>query len=151
MRFNDLAFAAHAVVMSLVAYSQFWGVLWGFKVGEGQRVSRPVAGIFFGSLIAVIVVVLTVLTKGRDGGSDAYGWAWIDVVSGQRGVFLLSWYLSNSELDIRHRLREARGYLREVHPTSLGELQETVYGWLEHLSDLVGHQWRRFVYSTARS
>ncbi|KAI9876896.1 MAG: hypothetical protein M1830_005377 [Pleopsidium flavum] len=80
VRFNDLAFAAHAVVMSSLAYSQFWGGLWGFTVGKRQRVSMPVAGIFWGSLVAVSGVVLTVVGKGRDGGRDASGWAWIDVI-----------------------------------------------------------------------
>lgn len=81
VRFNDLAFAAHGFVMTLIAYSQFWSVLWGFKVGGRQRVSKPVAGIFCGCLLAVIVVIMTVVAKGTDAGANASGWAWIDVVS----------------------------------------------------------------------
>jgi len=78
--FNDLAFAAHAVVLSVLTYSQFWSSLWGFKVGKLQKVSRPIAGIFWGSLIAILVVILLVRTRGRDGGRDPTGWAWIDVI-----------------------------------------------------------------------
>lgn len=86
VRFNDLAFAAHGVVLTLIAYSQFWNVLWGFRVGERQRVSKPVAGIICGCLLAVIVVMMTVMAKGTNAGRNGSGWAWIDVVSAQRGI-----------------------------------------------------------------
>jgi len=90
VRFNDLAFAAHGFVMTLIAYSQFWNVLWGFQVGERQRVSKPVAGIFCGCLLAVVVVIMTVWAKGMDAGSDASGWAWIDAVSAPERVSSLT-------------------------------------------------------------
>lgn len=38
------------------------------------------AGVFWGGILAVLVIVLLVLIKGQDGGRDAQGWAWIDVV-----------------------------------------------------------------------
>lgn len=44
-----------------------------------QRASRVVLGIFWGSIIGVLAVVFIVLSKGKDGGYDAIGWAWIDV------------------------------------------------------------------------
>jgi cystinosin len=78
---NDVAFAVHAVIMSSVAYSQFWSRLWGFKVGRVQRISRPIAGLFWGSALAVLLSVLLVLTRGASGDQDVQnGWAWIDVV-----------------------------------------------------------------------
>lgn len=102
----------------------------------------PVAGIFWGSLVAVAVVALTVVGKGRNGGRDSSGWAWIDVVSVQRGIWVAFLKkISDMGLDLHHRLREACGHGREVHPASLGELQATVYSGLEHQSDLAGHQW----------
>lgn len=87
VRFNDLAFAAHGVVMTVIAYSQFWNVLWGFRVGERQRVSTPVAGISCGCLLAMVVVAMTVMATGTDAGSNASGWAWIDVVGAPSGLF----------------------------------------------------------------
>jgi cystinosin len=80
VRFNDVAFAVHAVIMSSVYYSQFWSSIWGFKVGRLQRLSRPIAGVFCGSLLAVLLIILLVCTQGKDAGRDAQGWAWIDVV-----------------------------------------------------------------------
>lgn len=77
---NDVAFAVHAVIMSSVYYSQFWSNLWGFRVGRMQRLSRPMAGVLSGSVLALLLIILLVLAKGRDGGRDSQGWAWIDVV-----------------------------------------------------------------------
>ncbi|KAI9771876.1 MAG: hypothetical protein M1840_001646 [Geoglossum simile] len=37
-------------------------------------------GIFFGSILAVLAVIITVATKGGDQTKDALGWAWIDVI-----------------------------------------------------------------------
>ncbi|QKX53314.1 uncharacterized protein TRUGW13939_00392 [Talaromyces rugulosus] len=82
VRFNDFVFAAHAVVLSAIVYSQFFPAVWGFKVARYQRVSKPVAGLFWGSLVAVAGLVLIVLRASPDGGSDASSWAWIDVLYG---------------------------------------------------------------------
>ncbi|KAI9790458.1 MAG: hypothetical protein M1816_005122 [Peltula sp. TS41687] len=78
VRFNDFAFAAHAVIMSIFVYTQFW--CWGFKRERSQRVSWPIMGIFWGAIAGVLVIVALVMTRGRDGGRDAFGWAWIDVI-----------------------------------------------------------------------
>ena len=66
--------------MSSAYYSQFWPSIWGFRVGRSQRLSRPIAGVFCGSLLAVLLIILLVWTRGKNGGRDAQGWAWIDVV-----------------------------------------------------------------------
>ncbi|KAJ9227491.1 hypothetical protein DTO271D3_1493 [Paecilomyces variotii] len=80
VRFNDFAFALHAVALSAIYYSQFWPWIWGFKVSRYQRISRPVAGIFWGSLVAIAIVVAIVRSKSPDGGYDPSSWAWIDVI-----------------------------------------------------------------------
>jgi cystinosin len=79
VRFNDLAFAAHAVILSAITYSQFYAKLWGFNQGVRSKVSRGVAGIWWGSLFGVAVVALIVVANGN--GDASTGWAWIDVVS----------------------------------------------------------------------
>ncbi|KAH8700652.1 putative L-cystine transporter [Talaromyces proteolyticus] len=82
VRFNDLAFAVHAVILSTLVYTQFYPSIWGFKVAKYQRVSKPIAGLFWGSLIAIALLAWIVVTKSPDGGSDPYSWAWIDLLYG---------------------------------------------------------------------
>ncbi|KAL1988113.1 hypothetical protein VTN96DRAFT_1144 [Rasamsonia emersonii] len=82
VRFNDLVFAVHAVILSGIVYSQFYPQIWGFKVSRYQRVSKPVAGLFWGSLLAIAILVLIVWTQSPDGGRDPSSWAWIDVLYG---------------------------------------------------------------------
>ncbi|KAL3454767.1 PQ loop repeat-domain-containing protein [Aspergillus insuetus] len=80
VRFNDFAFALHAVVLSFLVYTQFWPSIWGFKVSRFQRVSRPILGLFWGSFVAVAVVIFIVLAKSPDNGYEPSSWAWIDVI-----------------------------------------------------------------------
>jgi cystinosin len=78
VRGNDLAFAVHAMVLSALTWSMFFPMIWGLSVdGRRQRVSRTIAGVFLGSVLGLLAVVLIVWTNG---GKDANGWAWIDVV-----------------------------------------------------------------------
>lgn len=82
-RGNDVAFAVHALLISAVTLSQFWSRLWGFEKRRFRLlVGTGVWGLVVGSVIAVGCVIGVVLVKGRDGGRDPEGWAWIDVVSG---------------------------------------------------------------------
>ncbi|KAJ5921666.1 hypothetical protein N7454_009140 [Penicillium verhagenii] len=80
VRFNDLAFAVHAVILSVVVYTQFWPIIWGLQVSRFQRISRPMAGLFWGSVLAPVIVIWIVLSKSPDGGYDPSAWAWIDVI-----------------------------------------------------------------------
>lgn len=85
VRFNDLVFGLHAVVLTALTYSQFFPKLWGFEVLSSHRIARPIAGVFWGSIFAVLIVLLIVLTQGRSGHYDPLAWAWIDVVSEMAG------------------------------------------------------------------
>ena len=78
VRFNDLAFAVHAVILSTVVYTQFFPSIWGFKVSRHQKASRVVVGVFWGSLVSVLVILLLAICRG---GRNPLDWAWIDVVS----------------------------------------------------------------------
>ncbi|KAE8371788.1 PQ loop repeat-domain-containing protein [Aspergillus bertholletiae] len=89
VRFNDLAFAVHAVILSTLTYTQFWPTIWGFKVSRFQRVSKPVAGLFWGSIAAIAILIFIVLGQSPDGGYDPSTWGWIDVVYGLSYVKLL--------------------------------------------------------------
>jgi cystinosin len=79
---NDLAFAAHAVVLSAIVLSQFVPSIWGFEKrgrGSGATPSRPIWGIFVGSFVGVAIVATIVAGRGDE--NPVTGWAWIDVVS----------------------------------------------------------------------
>ncbi|KAF2095610.1 lysosomal cystine transporter [Rhizodiscina lignyota] len=80
VRFNDFVFAVHGALLCIITYSQFWPQLWGFDVGRKQRASKFVLGIFWGSIIGVLIVIYIVRLNGHDGGYDPHGWAWIDVI-----------------------------------------------------------------------
>ena len=69
-------------------------------------------------------VIGVVLVKGRDGGKDPEGWAWIDVVSGAicfaaiRGVAKLA----KSTIDIRRWVCQAGSDGCEIHAAGVDEL-----------------------------
>ncbi|KAF2270902.1 hypothetical protein CC78DRAFT_450240 [Lojkania enalia] len=90
VRFNDFLFAAHGAVLCIIIYSQFWPAIWGFKVGSRQKASLPVLGIIWGSIFGTLIVILLVKIKGKDGGYDPSGWAWIDVIYALGYVKLLT-------------------------------------------------------------
>ncbi len=83
VQFNDLAFAGHAVLLSVLTLSQFVPAIWGFdkraKRRAGARISRSILGILVGSFVGVAVVASIVALKHDD--DPKTGWAWIDVVS----------------------------------------------------------------------
>lgn len=81
VQFNDVAFGLHAVVLVVLTYSQFFPWLWGFKVSHRQKASKPVLGIVWGSIIALLVVTAMVLLHSGWRQQDPQDWAWIDVVS----------------------------------------------------------------------
>ncbi|KIV83092.1 hypothetical protein PV11_05147 [Exophiala sideris] len=80
VQFNDVAFGVHAVVLVVLTYSQFFPELWGFKVSPRQTASKPVLGIFWGSILATLVVTAIVLHRSGWQQQDPQGWAWIDVL-----------------------------------------------------------------------
>ncbi|OJD12322.1 hypothetical protein AJ78_07054 [Emergomyces pasteurianus Ep9510] len=86
VRFNDLAFAVHAVILSSLVFSQFWPSIWGFKVSRYQRISRPIAGVFWGCLVAVGVLIVAIMARGTGNSLDPNDWAWIDVYIPQAWV-----------------------------------------------------------------
>ena len=76
VRFNDIAFALHAVVLSAITWSMFFPRIWGFEQGV-WGVGRGISGIFVGCVLSIILLAAFV---GSKGGYDASGWAWIDII-----------------------------------------------------------------------
>lgn len=83
VRPNDLAFAGHAVILSVLTYTQFFPWIWGFdkkrQRGKEAHISKAILGVFIGSLTGVAATILIVAF--RPGEDVRTGWAWIDVVS----------------------------------------------------------------------
>jgi cystinosin len=82
VEFNDLAFAGHAVILSILTYTQFFPWIWGFdkrgRKGSGATVSKGVMGIFIGCITGVVITAIIVGSSPRE--DVRKGWAWIDVV-----------------------------------------------------------------------
>ncbi|KAK8038068.1 cystinosin [Apiospora phragmitis] len=78
--FNDIVFAAHAVVLCAITTSQYFlPSLWGFERAPGTRPSRGIVAVAAGSILAVCVIVFVV--AGADPGADPQtSWAWLDAV-----------------------------------------------------------------------
>jgi cystinosin len=81
VRFNDFAFALHAVILCFIMYTQFWPSVWGLHVSRFQKLSKTMLALFWGCVFAPVMVIWIVLAKSPDRGYDAATWAWIDVVS----------------------------------------------------------------------
>jgi cystinosin len=131
VRFNDFAFAAHALVLCVITYSQFLPKLWGFDESARQRPNRVVLGVFWGSILGVLVLILLVRIRGDDGGMDPSGWAWIDVVGFSANNFLF-WPLIWT--DLRLRLHQTARDGHQVHATGLLQLQAQVDRWMGNRS-----------------
>ncbi|MCJ1468865.1 hypothetical protein MMC07_007495 [Pseudocyphellaria aurata] len=83
VRANDVAFAGHALIMCFVTLSTFVKPIWGFEQEPprtGWRVGKVIIAVMVGCVIGVVWMVGLVLVKGKDGGRDPNGFAWIDVV-----------------------------------------------------------------------
>lgn len=78
--FNDIAFAAHALLLSLVTVSQYFSPrLWRFTPTAGTRISRFILGTAVGCVLGVLVVILRV-PAGSEAVDPQRDWCWLDVV-----------------------------------------------------------------------
>jgi len=80
VRGNDVAFAVHALALSLFTWSMYFSWLWGFE-RRRFRVGEGVWGIMIACAVGVGCVVGNVVAGGRGGEEEAEGWAYIDIVS----------------------------------------------------------------------
>jgi cystinosin len=83
VRFNDVAFAAHALLLSLLVTSQY-SRLWGFvSPPSSSQPSRLTLGIACGcaaGVAAVVTMVLAAPGRGLAAGGGEGGWMWLDAV-----------------------------------------------------------------------
>ncbi|GAB7358404.1 hypothetical protein MBLNU230_g2473t1 [Neophaeotheca triangularis] len=80
VRINDLAFGAHAVILCIVVYSQFWPRLWGWPKSSGvqRHANRLTLGLLWGGLL--VIAATTAIVAGSGNAASVNGWGWIDVV-----------------------------------------------------------------------
>lgn len=86
VRMNDLWYGIHGTLLIVLVYSQFSRRLWGFHVESSQRPSLLMLVICTSSIIAVLIVMVLATINERRIDKDAWGWAWIDVVSSSASV-----------------------------------------------------------------
>ncbi|ODA81729.1 hypothetical protein RJ55_00232 [Drechmeria coniospora] len=85
VQFNDIIFALHATVLSLVTVSQYSFLahpLWRFAPTVGARPSRFIVGVFLGCVAGVAVTCLVVSSTASSAGhvDPASDWCALDVV-----------------------------------------------------------------------
>lgn len=141
VRANDVAFAFHAVLLSVLTYSQFYPMIWGFKASAHQNVSAPVAGMVVGCVLCILGVFLLAWSKG---GNDASDWAWIDGVRLPVVLFLILPLLQTATalltvtaalLDLYHVICQVTCNGSQVLSPGVLELPAKVNGGMEHMAD----------------
>ncbi|KAI2623189.1 hypothetical protein GGR54DRAFT_638434 [Hypoxylon sp. NC1633] len=113
--FNDVVFAAHAFAVCAILTTQYFAPsLWGFGRAPGTRPSRPILGVAFGSLAAVLIIIIFVGTQSSSTPAHASpktAWAWLDVIYAISYVKLLITVVKYApQLLYNHRNRSTRGW-----------------------------------------
>ncbi len=150
VRANDVAFAAHAVLLSFLTWTMFWKWAWGFEQGGSGRVPRVILGIAAGCMIGVLWVMGLVWTKGRDGGRDPTSWAWIDVVctSILDNPSNTTNYPSQPP-GLRNRLRQTNHHPNKIPPPNLHQPPPPIDRRLVHRASPARPRWWHPVHRAA--
>ncbi|TGZ79921.1 PQ-loop-domain-containing protein [Ascodesmis nigricans] len=103
VRWNDLAFAAHALIISTLTWSQFFA--WGYERHRSQRLSTPVTLLIF-SIFGAIV-----LSAGFVDPTGGHRWQWLDVIyTLQYSKLLISLTKYIPQALLNHRLQSTVGW-----------------------------------------
>lgn len=80
--FNDVIFAAHALLLSLITTSQYIPGLWGFAPSLSSRPSKFITGIATGCITGVVIVIV-IIARSVSGSAHIdprTDWCWLDAV-----------------------------------------------------------------------
>lgn len=114
MQFNDITFAAHGLILSLITTSQYlYPRAWGFAPSVGSKPSRFILGIFFGCIVGVVVVIFTVLGSAeRDSTHEAVSsWVWLDAIYAISYVKLVVTLIKYTpQVIVNYRNRSTKGW-----------------------------------------
>lgn len=73
---NDIAYAVHGAIITILIYSQFYPRLWRFSRVRDMRCSRWTLGFFWGCIGLVLLGAFVVGLQ-----PTSFRWEWLDVVS----------------------------------------------------------------------
>jgi cystinosin len=114
VQFNDITFAAHGLVLSIVTTSQYFlPRAWGFNPAAGTRPSRFILGIFFGSLVGVATVIFIVLGSPNRNSTraPAGSWVWLDAIYAVSYVKLIVTLIKYTpQVIFNYRNRSTKGW-----------------------------------------
>ncbi|KAJ6783875.1 hypothetical protein PWT90_08831 [Aphanocladium album] len=71
---NDVAYAVHGLIISIVIYSQYYPRLWGFDTSRPHRISGWCSVAFWGSIFAALVGAFVAAVF-----PHSMSWMWLDV------------------------------------------------------------------------
>jgi len=144
VQMNDLAFAVHATVITLITVTQFKPSLWGFdkkgRTGRGARVSSGISGIILGSYLVVGIIALIVAI--RHDPDPQTGWAWIDTVCDPSCFQKIRRTDGSRVLDLRLLLRQSRDNSCQIHAADPYKLSKPVNARLVHNPNPPRFRWR---------
>ncbi|KAK3378377.1 hypothetical protein B0H63DRAFT_246056 [Podospora didyma] len=115
VQFNDITFAVHGLILSLVTTSQyFFPRAWGFTPSFGNRPSRFILGIFFGCVAgATIIIFVVVGSPDRDTtiNTPPGAWVWLDAVYAVSYVKLIVTLIKYTpQIVVNYRNRSTKGW-----------------------------------------
>lgn len=114
MQFNDITFAAHGLLLSIVTTSQYlFPRAWGLAPSVGNKPSRFILGILFGSVVGVVVIIFTVLgSPERDSTHEAVSsWVWLDAIYAISYVKLIVTLIKYTpQVIVNYRNQSTRGW-----------------------------------------
>ncbi|KXX76528.1 Cystinosin [Madurella mycetomatis] len=141
VQFNDITFAAHGLVLSIVTTSQyFFPRAWGFAPSIGNKPSRFILGIFFGCIVGVVVVIFVVLgSPERDSTQQAVSsWVWLDAIYAVSYVKLIVTLIKYTpQVIVNYRNRSTKGWsilqiLLDFSGGILSIAQQAVDSYIQH-------------------
>jgi cystinosin len=140
VQFNDITFALHAMVVSVVMTSQYFPALWGFPPSPHTRPSRTILGVAFGSLGGVAIIAATVAITASRTGADLdprTDWCALDLayaISYVKLFITLIKYTPQVIINIKNRSTEGWsivGILLDLTGGILSIGQQGIDSWLQ--------------------
>ncbi|KAL5094139.1 hypothetical protein Trisim1_008247 [Trichoderma cf. simile WF8] len=135
--FNDITFALHALVLSIITASQYLlRPLWGFEPSAGTRPSRFVTGIIAGSALGLLIT--WIIVGATPSGNPATDWCELDIAYAVGYVKLLvSLVKYTPQILANYRNKSTRGWsiwqiILDIIGGVLSLAQLGIDGYLQH-------------------